>query len=243
MTEKGLFERGPMIVGVMSNLAARDANRANASGADLIELRLDLLRDEDRSVEKVKDFISALKIPLLITNRKKEEGGSFTGTEEERITLLGSILEAAEVDAVDIELSTFAAGKTRIVETAKRHSVPVIVSYHDFKGMPPRSELFKIITRMYEAGGTIAKIAVTPQTLSDALLLLDLTHELSRDGKLVATIGMGPLGRHLRVIAPLYGSVLTYGFIEGEQEVAPGQFSVKELKSMLEKLGIKKSSS
>ena len=44
---------------------------------------------------------------------------------------------------------------------------------------------------------------------------------------------------HLRLDMSPYGT----GFIEGEQEVAPGQFSVKELKSMLELFGVKKSSS
>jgi 3-dehydroquinate dehydratase-1 len=84
---------------------------------------------------------------------------------------------------------------------------------------------------------------VTPQKLSNALLLLNLTYALTQEGNLVATIGMGAVGRHLRVIAPLYGSVLTYGFIEGEEAVAPGQFSVKELRSMLERLGVKEASS
>ncbi len=244
MSALALVENASVIVGVLRALSIRDAKRAKESGADVIELRIDLLEDEERHIEKVKEFVSMLTMPVIITNRKKEEGGSFTGTEEERIALLSSILDTAEVDAVDIEFSSLtAAGKTRIVEKANSLRIPVIFSFHDFKGMPNRSELVKLITRMYEEGGSIAKIAVTPKTFSDALLLLDLTHELSREGKLLATIGMGPVGRHLRVIAPLYGSVLTYGFIEGEKEVAPGQFSVKELRSMLEKLGVKQSSS
>ncbi|HUV80887.1 MAG TPA: type I 3-dehydroquinate dehydratase [Candidatus Bathyarchaeia archaeon] len=244
MGEVELFGGAPAIVGVLKNLSIRDAQRAQEQGADVIELRIDLLNDEERRVEKVKEFVSMLTMPVVITNRKKEEGGSFTGTEEERIDMLSSILDTAEVDAVDLEFSSLtAAGKTRIVEKANSLHIPVIFSFHDFKGMPSRSELVKLIARMYEEGGSIAKIAVTPHTLSDALLLLDLTHELSREGKLLATIGMGAVGRHLRVIAPLYGSVLTYGFIEGDEEVAQGQFGVKELKSMLEKLDVKQSSS
>jgi len=244
MGEVELFGGAPAIVGVLKNLSIRDAQRAQEQGADVIELRIDLLNDEERRVEKVKEFVSMLTMPVVITNRKKEEGGSFTGTEEERIAMLSSILDTAEVDAVDLEFSSLtAAGKTRIVEKANSLHIPVIFSFHDFKGMPSRSELVKLIARMYEEGGSIAKIAVTPHTLSDALLLLDLTHELSREGKLLATIGMGAVGRHLRVIAPLYGSVLTYGFIEGDEEVAQGQFGVKELKSMLEKLDVKQSSS
>lgn len=238
-----LFGKAPVIVGVLRALSIHDAQRAKESGADIIELRIDLLKDEERRIEKVKEFVSMLKMPVIITNRKKEEGGSFTGTEEERIAMLSSILDTAEVDAVDLEFSSRTAGRTAVIEKAKSLHIPVIFSFHDFQGMPGRSELLTIIARMYEEGGSIAKIAVTPNTLSDALLLLDLTHELSREGKLLATIGMGPVGRHLRVIAPLYGSVLTYGVLEGEEEVAPGQFSVKELRCMLEKLGVKQSSS
>jgi 3-dehydroquinate dehydratase-1 len=212
--------------------------RAQEQGADAIELRIDFLNEEDRNIEKLKEFVSQLELPVIITNRRKEEKGSFRGTEEERIALLSSILDASEVDAVDVEYSASAAERTALVEKAKRLHVPVIFSFHDFNGMPPLSELVDLVDRMYKAGGSIAKIAVTPRTLSDALLLLDLTHGLLRNGKLVATIGMGPIGRHLRVVAPLYGSILTYGFIEGDEAVAPGQFSVKELRDMLDKLGV-----
>ncbi|MHC1611049.1 MAG: type I 3-dehydroquinate dehydratase [Candidatus Methanospirareceae archaeon] len=236
MKKRGLLREVPVIVGVLKNLSLRDAERAQEQGADAIELRIDLLKDEERRIEEVKEFVSRLTMPVIITNRKREEGGSFTGTEEERIAMLSSVLETAEVDAVDLEFSSRTAGRTAVIEEANSLHIPVIFSFHDFNGVPGRSELVKLITRMYEEGGSIAKIAVTPHRLTDALLLLDLTHEFSREGKLLATIGMGPVGRHLRVIAPLYGSVLTYGFIEGEEEVAPGQFSVKELRSMLERL-------
>lgn len=234
-----LFGKAPVIVGVLKTLSISDAKRTQEQGADAIELRIDLLNEEDRNIEKLKEFVSQLELPVIITNRRKEEGGSFRGTEEERIALLSGILDAFEVDAVDVEYSASAAERTALVEKAKRLRVPIIFSFHDFNGMPPHSELVELVDRMYEEGGSIAKIAVTPQTLSDALLLLDLTYKLTREGKRIATIGMGPVGRHLRVVAPLYGSVLTYGFIEGEEEVAPGQFSVKELKSMLDKLSVK----
>jgi 3-dehydroquinate dehydratase-1 len=35
------------------------------------------------------------------------------------------------------------------------------------------------------------------------------------------------LGRHLRAVAPLYGSALTYGFVT--ESTAPGQMSLAEL--------------
>jgi 3-dehydroquinate dehydratase-1 len=44
-------------------------------------------------------------------------------------------------------------------------------------------------------------------------------------------IAMGEVGRHLRAVAPLYGSVLTYGYVS--EPTAPGQMSVSELRQAL----------
>jgi 3-dehydroquinate dehydratase-1 len=238
MAAKGFLDRGPVVVGVLRTLSLSAAKRAQEQGAGALEVRLDLLHDEDRTLSQISEFITKLHLPVIITNRKREEGGAFPGTEEARIALLRSVLESAEVDAVDLELTSPEPGKSALVAMASRRQVPVIFSYHDFTGMLPRTELVSIITRMFEEGASVAKLAVTPKAFSDALGLLELTYELSREGKRIAVLGMGPMGRHLRLVAPLYGSLLTYGYIEGEAAVAPGQFSVRELTSMLAKLGI-----
>jgi 3-dehydroquinate dehydratase-1 len=238
MAAQGFVDRGPVVVGVLRTLSLSAAKRAQEQGAGVLEVRIDLLHDEDRALAQISEFITTLQLPVIITNRKREEGGAFTGTEEARIALLRSVLESTEVAAVDLELSLSGAAKTELVASATSRQVAVIFSYHDFTGMPPRTELESIITRMFEAGASVAKLAVTPKSFGDALGLLELTHQLTESGKRVAVLGMGPVGRHLRVIAPLYGSLLTYGYIEGEEAVAPGQFSVRELTSMLAKLGI-----
>lgn len=229
------YPHAPVIAAVLKRLSIDAAARAEASGAAIIELRIDLLEPEERSIEKVKEFLTSLNMSVIITNRRREEGGSFTGTEDERIEILRSIMATGLVDAVDIEF--LADGRDEIIEEAKKHDIPVILSFHDFSGMPAPAEILELIDAMYNAGGSIAKIAVTPGTPYDTLNLLQLTHQVSSDGhgQLLITIGMGDWGRHLRVIAPLYGSVLTYGFIEDEA-VAPGQFSVHELRDMLDKL-------
>jgi len=238
MTAQGFVDRRPVVVGVLRTLSLSTAKRAQKQGAGALEVRIDLLPEEDRSITKISDFIATLRLPVIITNRKHEEGGAFTGTEEARIALLRRVLESVEVAAVDLELASPEPGKSALVATATSWQVSVIFSYHDFTGMPPQTELESIITRMFEEGASVAKLAVTPKSFGDALGLLELTHQLAREGKRIAILGMGPVGRHLRVVAPLYGSVLTYGYIEGEKPVAPGQFSVRELTSMLAKLSI-----
>ncbi len=89
----------------------------------------------------------------------------------------------------------------------------------------------RILSESARAGADISKIAVMPSSLRDVLALLEVTLESESP---VCTIAMGKLGMHSRVIAPIYGSVLTYGFVE--DAVAPGQMRVDELKAALKLL-------
>ncbi len=186
-----------------------------ASEADMIELRLDLVNEPIQAIKAVR---LATTKPIIATNRLKTEGGMFQGSERERIELL---LQAAPfADFVDIELLAELRD-----EFMARVNKPVIVSYHDFLGMPDEDEMATILENMKKTGATYAKIAVTPKNLRDNLRILGLL--LDADLPL-CMIAMGNIGRHLRAVAPLYGSVLTYGFVA--KSTAPGQMSLAELR-------------
>jgi len=204
--------RGSQIVAVMGERAAEDLKLT--SEADMIELRLDLISDPLPAIKAIRQ---ATTKPIIATNRLQAEGGKFPGSERERIELLLSASEYA--DFADIELQAELRE-----EFISRVSLPVIVSYHDFQGMPDIHELETILNEMITAGATIAKIAVTPASLKDNLDLLEflLAAEMP-----LCLIAMGDLGRHLRAVAPLYGSALTYGYVR--ESTAPGQMSIKEL--------------
>ena len=186
-----------------------------ASEADMIELRLDLVNEPIQAIKAVR---LATTKPIIATNRLKTEGGMFQGSERERIELL---LQAAPfADFVDIELLAELRD-----EFMARVNKPVIVSYHDFLGMPDEDEMATILENMKKTGAIYAKIAVTPKNLRDNLRILGLL--LDADMPL-CMIAMGNIGRHLRAVAPLYGSVLTYGFVA--KSTAPGQMSLAELR-------------
>jgi len=186
-----------------------------ASEADMIELRLDLVKEPIQAIKAVR---LATTKPIIATNRLKTEGGMFQGSERERIELL---LQAAPfADFVDIELLADLRD-----EFMARVNKPVIVSYHDFLGMPDEDEMATILENMKKTGAIYAKIAVTPKNLRDNLRILGLL--LDADMPL-CVIAMGNIGRHLRAVAPLYGSVLTYGFVA--KSTAPGQMSLAELR-------------
>jgi 3-dehydroquinate dehydratase-1 len=155
----------------------------------------------------------------------KQEGGAWQGSEEERISTLISLLPKA--DAVDIELC--ARDRDLVVKKARDTGKTVIISTHDFKKTPASDVMSGIISDSIAVGADIAKLAVTPTSLEDILRLLDIT--LHTEGN-VCVIAMGDMGRHSRVVAPLYGSVMTYGYVG--KATAPGQLRVDDMRHILD---------
>ncbi|MCJ7444026.1 MAG: type I 3-dehydroquinate dehydratase [Methanotrichaceae archaeon] len=203
----------PRIVASLGNSALEDIRAIK--GADLIELRLDLIDGDP--IKTLSDLRNATHLPIIATNRLNSEGGQFAGSEEERLFILQ---EASDyVDYIDIEFNTESRD-----DLLRDISKPIIISYHDFSCTPSKQELISILNEMSKTRAKIAKIAVTPMSLKDNLLVLEFLLEADAN---LCMIAMGKLGRHLRVISPFYGSVLTYGFVS--RPTAPGQMSVSEL--------------
>lgn len=194
---------------------------AKKLGADILEIRIDLL-DED-ALQLLRELKKS-GLPIIITNRMKQEGGGWTGSEAGRVRTLISQLPLA--DAVDIELN--AETRDSVVENAKKTGKTVIISTHDFHTTPDFDVMMGIVAESFDAGADIAKLAVMPGSFEDVLRLFNVT--LHAKGA-VCTIAMGEMGRHSRVIAPVYGSVMTYGYVE--TPTAPGQLRVDELKYIL----------
>ena len=195
-------------------------NSVNA-GADLLELRIDFM-DNPSSVD-IKSIIREIDFPLIATNRKNDEGGFFKGSESKRTKIL---LEAAKyADIVDIELSTDDEYLKKILDTANS----TIISYHDFKKTPTADKLLEIVKKEKELGD-IAKFAVMPQKMSDTLIVLDVLSMVDN----TVGISMGKLGSYTRVIAPLFGSPITFASIKNAS--APGQLDIQTTNDILSKL-------
>ncbi len=195
--------------------------KAKELGADILELRIDLISEDP---VKILIELKKLGLPIIITNRMKEEGGAWPGSETGRIRKLISLIPYA--DAVDIE--RIAEKRDLVVQETKNAGKKVIISTHDFQNTPDNEAMTGFISESFEKAADIAKLAVMPHSLDDVLRLLDVT--LHSSGH-VCTIAMGETGKHSRIMAPIYGSVMTYGYVD--IPVAPGQLRVDELKNML----------
>ncbi|HEY5616913.1 MAG TPA: type I 3-dehydroquinate dehydratase [Vicinamibacterales bacterium] len=176
-------------------VAARDA-----TAADMVELRLDGVAEPD-----VAHALQNRRTPTIVTCRPRWEGGRFDGSEEERGRLLAEAL-ARGAEYVDVE---WRAGFDDLI---REHAPRVVVSSHDFVGVP--DDLCARARAMRATGAAVIKVAITASRLSDTLPLLDI----AKGGDAVV-IGMGDAGVPSRLLAARFGSRWTYG----GHGVAPGQ--------------------
>ncbi|MFH1424329.1 MAG: type I 3-dehydroquinate dehydratase [archaeon] len=145
-------------------------------------------------------------LPVIATDRENPE----------------NIIRAIEAgcDLVDVDAED--ENKERIVKKARLNGCKVIVSMHDFEKTP---EEIKI-----PEGGDLKKIACKVNTLEDAERLL----KLAQERKDLIVVGMGELGRHTRVAAPLLGSYLTYA-----GNIAPGQLPLESMVNIYKEAGLR----
>jgi len=190
--------------------AARD--RA-AAVADVVELRLDGVRDID-----VAGALAGRRTRVIVTCRPRREGGAFDGSEAER---LGFLEQAARqgADYVDVE---WGAEVAPIL--ALRAGRGIVLSSHDFGGVP--ADLVERYRAMRGTGAEVVKIAVTAHALVDNLPLLAFGREATGRAP-VALVAMGMPGLPSRILAARFGSCWSYA----GDGVAPGQLPPERLLS------------
>ncbi len=200
------------------------------NNADIVEFRMDLADDPLRQAAEYDG-----DLPLLATNRVSWEGGEATD-DEARLDALATVLERDTVVAIDIELESLLSGDgARVAEYARAHDTAVVASIHDFEGTPPRNRMDELL-RQATDHADVGKLSVTAQSRSDVLDLLSVTNHLTEDGRRVATMAMGDLGRHSRAVTPLYGSKIGYAPLDSTDATAPGQYDVATLSRLIREL-------
>ena len=193
-----------------------------ASVGNLVELRLDYLKQPAAALSAVRDLRQRLA-QIIITMRAPEQGGAEFHTRDERrhfwslASTLPQVLFDIEFDFLNTE--ELAIDRNR-----------VICSHHDFTGMPANLET--IYERMAATPARIIKIAVQANDAPDCLRIFRLIDRANREGRELIAIGMGPAGAMTRVLGPARGSFLTYGALDDASATAPGQLSARELREL-----------
>jgi len=194
------------------------AARAQEQGADIVELRFDLM--EGDPVTLVQTCKEACSLPVIATLRSAQEGGQFFGEAEDWFERLRWVVP--HVDYVDIELR-FAAYAHRVKDTGK-----MIIASHHADQMMLLPELF-MLERDLRTFGDIVKIIVTPANEENIIELIAFTHAIKKP---LCTGVMGTQFRYARAILPLFGSQLIY--CSTGTATSAGQYSVEEFMRLME---------
>jgi 3-dehydroquinate dehydratase/shikimate dehydrogenase len=183
--------------------------------SDIIELRLDCL-DQPHDIS-----LTVFPRPLILTFRPSEQGGQRDLTRAERLAFWNSQTPHDNV-WWDIEAD--------LVRDLSPDWSRVIVSHHDFAGIP--SDLVQIYDRLAQTPAQVLKIAVQANDIVDCLPIFRLLDRARRDGKEIIAIAMGNAGIATRILGPSRGSFLTYGALDDGSATAPGQVNAQKLRSL-----------
>ncbi|MDD2390262.1 MAG: type I 3-dehydroquinate dehydratase [Desulfobacterales bacterium] len=201
----------------------------HSRGIDVLEIRVDQFENQD--LDYILGSICSRRktgILLLLTVRNDPAEGGCAGIDD--VKKLRIFKAAASlVDAVDIELRSPLLPE--VINIARQQRLMTIVSYHDVDRTPPESDLRGIVDQAKEKGADVVKIAVKANSLDDVQKLMLFT--LQNKDRNVIILAMGRVGAISRLIFPLAGSLLTFGYVS--RPSASGQIPLDLLQEDLKR--------
>jgi 3-dehydroquinate dehydratase type I len=213
--------------------------KCKSQGVDIVELRLDYLKDPitSENLKALYDVKMNVDLPMIVTIRPPWEGGNYKESEESRIDLLFKAIKQG-FDYVDIELKIEDNKRNALVAKAWDNGVKTIISNHDFEGTPAKEKILDQIKECHNAKGDLAKVAYQCHTIDDTYNVL-WAGLIVKNLKLPFSImGTGPFGYITRILGPFVGSHFVYSSIELGREAAEGQIPIATLKGLWNILGI-----
>lgn len=184
---------------------------------DLVELRLDAF--EDRSPNKVRELIRHYPKPIIFTLRSRAQGGSYSGSESERII---EIMRLALLKPAYFDL------EYHLSEDLLKHfqiafpTIKLIISYHDF--INPHLDIEDILKKISKIKGAFYKIATIAFSSLDSLKMRMLSKKYPQG----IFVSMGEHGVPSRILA----SHISYARLPMSEGSAPGQISATDLIEM-----------
>jgi len=195
--------------------------------ADVIEIRFDCL--ESLEVEKVLSWLNADKKSekfILVTFRQPEQGGKKKLLSNYHIDFWSNTSVDKSADWADFEFDLD-------VDKFHLNFQKTIRSFHLFdRNLLTYSPNF--LTEFYEKlkntnDGSIFKIAVQADEITDSISLWKLLEQAKKENKEIIPIAMGEAGKWTRILGLANGAFMTYASLETGGETAPGQISAADL--------------
>jgi len=218
------------------------------TGTDALELRVDLLRDQE-SFDKIGPYIPskayvasqlatlrlATSLPIVFTVRTVSQGGSFPDTAEAEAFELFDLAVRSGVEYIDVEISWSAKRISGLI--SKKGQTKVIGSWHDWSGKLAWDGT-EVVRKYQDADkfGDIIKIVGKANSLEDNFTLYSFVKKVTAapGSKPVLAINMGIAGQMSRILNSTFSPV-THPLLPNK--AAPGQLSFREIQTALSLIG------
>ncbi|XP_054807326.1 bifunctional 3-dehydroquinate dehydratase/shikimate dehydrogenase, chloroplastic-like isoform X2 [Prosopis cineraria] len=230
VSEEGTRKNGTLIcVPIMGESVDEmkiDMRKAKASGADLVEIRLDSLKNFYH-IEDLNSLIKERPLPAIFTYRPNWEGGMYNGDENKRLDALRLAIELG-ADYIDIELKV-ARQFYDSIRGKELNKTKVIVSSHNYQYTPSVEDLANLVAEIQATGADIVKFATTALDITDVARIFQITTHSQVSHVPIIALVMGDKGLISRILCAKFGGYLTFGTLEAGLVSAPGQPTIKDL--------------
>ena len=189
---------------------------------EMAEIRLDLTGFTTREITRVFSHPTT----TIATCRPGTAG------DKKQLAKLKAAMQAG-ARYVDIEIDAGIKQVEEVKAFAHKCKCTLIVSYHNFNETPGLRELNRIADTCFESGADVAKIATMVKSNTDNAKILSL-YSIQRP---LVALGMGPMGKITRIMAPFLGAEFTFASMDDGEPTAPGQISYSILKGLLNRIG------
>jgi len=186
--------------------------------------------------------------PLVFTLRLRRDGGAWENDAAAEREAVWQTLPAGVCDFVDLEIEEIDRIGSATLDSFRRAGIGVLLSHHNFSPPPPEgapgaTKAFaswnKILDamRVHHPAGVKVAVALDADPRVErgqAEALLRLARRIANENPISCVLGMGEAGRLTRLVCPLLGCPLTYGYL-GAKPLAPGQLPAPAMRRFFQR--------
>ncbi|MFW5694618.1 MAG: type I 3-dehydroquinate dehydratase [Alkalispirochaeta sp.] len=204
----------------------------NRQWVSMVELRVDLLRPAERSVEAIREWWTRYRgdVPGILTIRRQRDHGAWEGDDGQRLFLFSRLVSALQPEYIDLELDRgIQPDWIQLGRRLEASGGQVVRSFHG--AVSSREEIAQLMARLATGSREIPKLAIECNTLVDTTDLLLAAREFQRrmPGRTAVWIAMGEYGLPSRVAPWHFGSGWTYASDPAGLTAAAGQIAPEAL--------------
>ena len=188
---------------------------SNRKFIDMAELRVDCLDPDERF--HIRSFPDLAGLPVILSIRRAIDGGSFTGGDGSRITLLAKGLAYADANRrrnfayVDLEEDL---NVPSLEEAARTYGTRIIRSMYKQDGI--EHDTAEKLNKLKRTGDELVKASIASHSLYDVLKVFRLAKETTTTEKILQCTGK--FGIFSTVLAEHLGSQISYVYPTEDEE-------------------------